>query len=111
MRIWSLLGEALTLAQICNITSDPNNVPLVVKYDVANSRGGDSTTAPLTVNSPPLSPALPTLPASVGTVTANNGSGADITGFLPANILAYTVCRCCRFGVHAFAIFIARGTM
>jgi hypothetical protein len=78
----------LTPEQLKNLTSDPNNHPLVIQYTVNNSRGNDSTLAPLNIVNPPLSPALPTLQLTV-TLPADNSSGSDATGYIPPALKDY----------------------
>jgi hypothetical protein len=81
-------GDTLTPEQIRNITSDPNNQPLVVVYNVSNEAGSNVTTAPITIAHSPLDPALPELPATV-TKMQTNASGSDATGFVPTEIANY----------------------
>lgn len=82
-------GDVLTPEQLKNLTSDPNNQPLVVVYNVSNSNGSDTSVAPLTITNPPLSPALDPLPLTIKK-PADNASGANMTGYVPADIANYT---------------------
>jgi hypothetical protein len=81
-------GDVLTPAQIKNITSDPNNLPLVVVYNVSNEHGSNTSISLLNITAP-LSAALPQLPAVIS-VDADNSSGMDATNYVPKELATYT---------------------
>jgi hypothetical protein len=81
-------GDTLTKEQIEELGKDPNNLPLVMIYNVSNSNGSDTSTGPLDIAFPPLSPALPQLPPTIY-VSASNGTGKDATGYLPDELANY----------------------
>jgi hypothetical protein len=81
-------GENLTAQQLEQLGKDPNNLPLVIVYNVSNENGSDTSTAQLQITFPPLSPALPSVPPSV-TVPATNATGKDATGYLPDELATY----------------------
>jgi hypothetical protein len=81
-------GDTLTPQQLEQLGKDPNNLPLQIVYNVSNENGSDTTVAPLDITFPPLSPALPQLPATV-TVPASNTTGADATGLVPDALASY----------------------
>jgi hypothetical protein len=81
-------GENLTPQQIEELGKDPNNLPLVIVYNVTNSNGSDTSTAQLEITFPPLSPALPQLPPTIS-VPASNATGKDATGYVPGELATY----------------------
>jgi hypothetical protein len=81
-------GDNLTAQQLEELGKDPNNLPLVIVYNVTNTNGSDTSTASLEITFPPLSPALPDLPPSVS-VLASNATGKDATGYVPDELANY----------------------
>jgi hypothetical protein len=81
-------GDNLTSQQLEELGKDPNNLPLVIVYNVTNTNGSDTSTALLEITFPPLSPALPLVPSTVS-VPASNATGKDATGYVPDELANY----------------------
>jgi hypothetical protein len=86
-------GDVLTPEQIKNLTSDPNNLPLVVVYNISNVLGSGTSAGLLNITTSPLDTTLPQLPPAI-TVLADNSSGMDVTNYIPTELLNYTSMAC-----------------
>jgi hypothetical protein len=82
-------GDSLTPQQLEELGKDPNNLPLVIVYNVSNENGSDTSTGSLEITFPPLSPALSQLQPTVY-LSALNGTGRDATGYVPDELAIYS---------------------
>jgi hypothetical protein len=81
-------GDSLTPQQLEELGKDPNNLPLVIVYNVTNTNGSDTSMGSLYITFPPLSPALPQLQPTV-TLPTSTGADKDATGYVPDDLANY----------------------